>query len=150
MPSVRHLECTGCATPGSTRVDAITVAADDLGTRMLAKPLDERISRRIFEQVNYPVSTHVHKNGAVSAAAAKRKFVDSEHAWRRHDRPLRECPHHSQQCRAARRHRQTLAVPTPWSAAQSEARGLEHRSQTEGSVGVPLCQHRRLLDERLA
>ena len=45
---------------------------------MFAKPLDERISRWIFEQVYYPVRTYVHQNRAVSASPTKRKLIDSE------------------------------------------------------------------------
>jgi transposase len=75
VPPVSHLECFGRAASGSTGIDAISVTADDLGPRMVAEPLHERISRGIFEQVNNLVSTHVHQNRPVTASAAKRKFV---------------------------------------------------------------------------
>src|SRR5713101_4102463 len=49
VPPICHLECVGRTPPGSTGVDAIPVTADNFGTRMLAEPIDERISRRIFQ-----------------------------------------------------------------------------------------------------
>jgi hypothetical protein len=71
---------------------------------MLAKPRDERVSRRIFEQVNDTVSTHVHQNRALSASPAQRKFIDTKNR-RRRDWPFWKCPYHAQQCAAAGWHR---------------------------------------------
>src|SRR5438445_213197 len=47
---------------GGSGVDAIPVTADDLGTRMVAEPTDERISRRIFQYVNNAMSFGIHQN----------------------------------------------------------------------------------------
>jgi len=49
VPPVGYLECVGRTPPGSAGVDTIPVTADDRGTRMVAEPIDERISRRIFQ-----------------------------------------------------------------------------------------------------
>ncbi len=84
MPAVRYLECTWRATSCSTGVYAITVTADDLGTRMFAEPLDERIRRGIFQQIDNTVSIHVHQNRAVTATAPKSKFVHPKDPYRRH------------------------------------------------------------------
>jgi hypothetical protein len=149
MPSVGNLECTRRAASRSTGVNAIAVTANNLGSRMVGEPTDDGIRRWIFQQVDHAVSIGIHQDRAVAASTTKRKFVDPEHPWRL-DCPLWDCPHHAQQRRAARGHRQTLAMPTPWSAAEGETDRFEHRPEPERSVGVPLRQDGCLFDEGLA
>ena len=95
MPPVSYLEGFGRAAPGSAGEDAITVAADDLGTWLFAEPLDDRISRGIFLQIDNAVRIRVHQNRAVAATAAKSKFVHPEYLYRL-DWCLAECTHHAQ------------------------------------------------------
>jgi hypothetical protein len=71
MPPVSHLECLGRATPGSTGADAITISADDLGTRMFARPIDERISRGIFQQIDNAMRIRIHQNRAVATSTSE-------------------------------------------------------------------------------
>jgi len=151
VPAISYLKCTGCATSRSVGIHTTTVAADDLniGMLMLAEPVDEGVSRGILQQVDDAVSSGIHQNRAVAASSAKRKFVNSEHLWRL-DGLLRERPYQTHQRGAARRHRQTRAVPTPRTTAEGKADGLKHRPEPERSMRVPLGQCARLFDEGLA
>ena len=88
----------------------------------------------------------VHKNRPVALPPANGKLVHAQDT-RRLDRRFRDCSLQAQQRRSASRHRQTFAVAAARSPTKREANGFKHRPLTVRSVGVPACQHRRLLDE---
>ena len=102
MPPISHLECVGRATPRSTGVDAISIAADDLDTRVFAEPIHQRIGGGIFQQVDDAMGAHIHQNRAVAPSLSERELVDSENAWCCNG-PFWERAYHAEQRGAARR-----------------------------------------------
>jgi len=77
------LHSTWSAPRRGAGVDAISVTADDFRTWVFAQPVDQRISRRVLEQVNDLMGVCVDQYGAVAAPATESEFVDPKAARRR-------------------------------------------------------------------
>jgi len=82
VPSIGNLHSSWSTTPGRTGVHAISIPTDDFRSGVFGQPTDQRIRRRILEQVDDLVPTSVDENRAVAAPTAKGELINPEDRWR--------------------------------------------------------------------
>src|ERR671918_526908 len=83
MKSVGHLACTGRSSPGTFRILAAPVSADDSHSGVLLQPVGETSRGTILEQVQDPASFQVHQDGAVAVSLLPGPIIDPQHPGRK-------------------------------------------------------------------
>jgi hypothetical protein len=78
VPSIGDLHSSWSTAPRRTGVHAISIATNDFRSGVLGQPTDQRIRRRILEQVDDLGPTSVDDNRAVATPASKGELVNPE------------------------------------------------------------------------
>jgi hypothetical protein len=144
VPPICNLHSRWSTAPRCTGIHAISISTDDLRSRVFGQPIDQRIRRRILEQVDDLVPAAVDENRAVAAPATKGELVNSEDRWRLNWR-IRQCPDQSQQRHAAGRLVLASTQPTARPPAEHQSDCLEVAPQAPRSPSVAVHQQRHLL-----
>ena len=92
VPTIGHLDRTGCSGGGALRVRASSITADHLHAGVLLQPVAKGLRLPIGEEVDGLAADHVDEHGAVDAAATEREVVHPKHRGRR-GRRFRRRPH---------------------------------------------------------
>ena len=112
VPAVRHLDRFRRALADTVGVGTSTVARDNLNPGMLTKPVGQRLSLAIWEQVYDLVALEVDDDGAVPMPAPPSPIIDAENLRRRWRR-LRDngFGYHPQQRVGAGRYGKSFSQP---------------------------------------
>lgn len=124
------------------------VAADDLGTGMLAQPGRERLRGAAGQHVHDPAGFDVDQHGAIGAAHAESELIHPQHSRGavRHCRRLEQ----SQKPGSARGQSQPVAQPRGRSVGRLDRDRPQPARQPDAGAAMPLGQPADLLDERPA
>ncbi len=146
VPAVGNLDRVRRGLLDRPAVGAGTVAADDLGTGVLAKPGGEGFRGPAGQDVNDTAGLDVDQQGAVGAASAEGELVDAQHPRR----PFRHFGgfEQSEEPGEAGRDAELAAQPLARAAAELGGDGPQPLLQARAGAQVTLAQSPDLLDER--
>jgi hypothetical protein len=83
MKPVGHLHGIGCSSPGTFRVLAAPVSADNFHSWMPLQPVGQTSRRTILEQVHHSTSFQVYQDGAVAVPLLPGPIIDPQHPGRK-------------------------------------------------------------------
>src|SRR5215510_5885085 len=76
---IDNLDRLGRPLPNPFSIEATTIAADDLDTRVRPQPLRDRGGRAFREQIEHVMALEIAENGREPSAAPPGPFVEANH-----------------------------------------------------------------------
>jgi hypothetical protein len=108
MPAVGHLDGLGRAAAGGIGKAATAIPADNLGSRMLSEPANQRVSISVWEEIDNAMLLEIDQDGPVVVATTPGPLINAEHTRRSAGACRCPAPEHVEQCRGTDRHGKTV------------------------------------------